>query len=151
MSNNAGVARSRKVLYTLSIKQIKADISNDILDKLFAGVRFDANDKGCWVRGNDSTIYTTLNLNGKAVRAHRLSYELFHGEALTRFGCHSCDVKACINPDHILDRSNKWNFQDAMSKGIVGRIFLGNKPKPEEVLAIDYTKTVAPAFVERIS
>lgn len=142
--------RSENVVYSIVVKQLNDSIPNELIDKLFSTVRYDVNDKGCWIRGNDSTIYTTIKYNGKPVRAHRFSFLLFNGKPLDKFGCHSCDVPACINPDHILDRSNKWNHEDAVAKGLLGQAWLGRKDKIPEKIGIDYYRETKPDFVERL-
>lgn len=147
---NTLVSRRCRSKQALSIRLIQNDeISNDLIDKLFTGIRFNPNGKGCWVRGDDSTVYTTISIDGKAVRANRLAYKLFNGSYPLQLACHSCDTPACINPEHLLDRSNKWNFEDAKSKGLLGKAFLGwNDPMPEQ--GIDYYKNEDSSFIERI-
>lgn len=114
------------VYQPIQVKVINSlSIPTEVIDKLFENVRYDPNGKGCWVRGNDSTLYTTVSINGKAKRAHRVSFELFNGRPLVYLGCHSCDTPACINPDHILDRSSQWNYKDAVDKSRLGNAFLG--------------------------
>lgn len=56
---------------------------------------------------------------GKAVstRAHRLSYEIFKGQIPDdTFVCHSCDVPACCNPEHLWLGSNSSNQLDSVIK-----------------------------------
>lgn len=94
---------------------IKDDsIPDEVIHKLLSGLR--TNDKGCWIRGEDSTIYTTITVNGKKVRAHRLSYKIFNGPILD-FACHKCDTPACIRPDHLFEGTNLDNMKDAIAKG----------------------------------
>ena len=89
------------------------------IKSLFAGVRFikSQNTKGyCWIRGNDSTVYTSIKIDNKSIRAHRVSYELFTGIRLTYNGCHHCDTPACINYEHVFDGTHKNNRDDAIKK-----------------------------------
>lgn len=72
----------------------------------------------CWVRGNDSTIYTYVIYDGESELAHRASYEIFKGIELKRYGLHHCDVPACINPDHLYDGSNSDNFADVRARNV---------------------------------
>lgn len=144
---SAGYSRKpRPKAKHISITIINSDISNEILNKLFEGVRFDVNDKGCWIRGNDSTVYTTVKVGDKHMRAHRLSFKLFTGSALTKLGCHTCDVPACINPDHVIDKSTSWNHHDAVDKNRKSH-FRYNDPNPNK---IDYYKEQPSSYLEKI-
>lgn len=119
--------RGRKEKRYLVVTIIKDDlVSLDILDKLLQNIRY--NERGCWIRGDDSTIYTAININGKSLIAHRVSYELFRGKKLLKQGCHHCDTPACINPDHIFDGSQSQNMWDAQKKNRLIRPSLKIKP-----------------------
>lgn len=104
--------RARQIVVSqTSVKILYAHVNSELLDKLLSGVRF--LDSGCWVRGNDSSIYTKVD--GRP--AHRVSYELLTGKKLYHQGCHSCDIPACINPEHIFDGTQSQNMKDAVKKG----------------------------------
>lgn len=70
--------------------------------------------------------YGAFQVNGKAVRAHRHSFEATAGPIPDgMFVCHKCDVPRCVNPSHLFLGTPKDNAQDRQAKG------RGNSPKGE--------------------
>ena len=53
--------------------------------------------------------------------AHRVSWELYRGEIPDRlFVCHTCDVRCCVNPQHLFLGTAKDNTQDAVKEKRMG-------------------------------
>jgi hypothetical protein len=80
--------------------------------------------RGCWLwlGSKNRSGYGSLSLNGKHCAAHRMSYRLFVGDIPHgMFVCHHCDVKACINPEHLFIGTAADNMQDAAAKGLTVR------------------------------
>lgn len=73
-----------------------------------------------WIGSVSSNGYGTLGINGKSLRAHRVSWMLANGRnELHRweFICHSCDNPLCVNPSHLWLGDAKANMSDCIAKG----------------------------------
>lgn len=74
---------------------------------------------GCWLWGGAITKYGYghVGYKHKIWRAHRLAYELVNGPISPgKVVCHSCDVKRCINPDHLWVGTQADNVHDYLEK-----------------------------------
>lgn len=74
----------------------------------------------CWVWngtvGNHG--YGKINDFGDMVLTHRVSYEATYGKIPEGMQVlHKCDVKLCVNPDHLFIGTQKDNVQDMLRKG----------------------------------
>ena len=71
-----------------------------------------------WLGAAIPTGYGHFGVNGKAKKAHRISYELFVGPIPDGMHvCHSCDTPACVNPDHLWIGTHRANAIDMNRKG----------------------------------
>lgn len=73
---------------------------------------------GCWIWTGalHNTGYGTIRISRKTWSSHRLSYFLSRGEVPPKgmFVCHHCDMKACVNPEHIYLGTHRDNTRDAV-------------------------------------
>ncbi len=122
---------------------------------------------GCWIwlagfnpSNGYGRFYTGPN---KCVYAHKFSFQTFKGSIprghMLR---HTCDVKLCVNPDHIITGTAVDNAQDAVERGLykIGKdhwaarlsesdvLFIFNSKTPNKQLALQFG--VARAHISRI-
>lgn len=73
----------------------------------------------CWL-WKASTFrrgYGQITVDGKNVKAHRLSYSFVHGEIAAGIViCHKCDVTSCVNPKHLFSGTVLDNVRDQIFK-----------------------------------
>lgn len=62
--------------------------------------------------------YAYINISGVGILAHRLSYLIHHGsidpDLVVR---HTCDNTQCVNPNHLIQGTQKDNIGDAVIRG----------------------------------
>lgn len=85
----------------------------------------DSSTNDCWEwKASTRNEYGAFRLNGKTIKAHRLSYQLFVGEIPEMIKCsisgkmekccvlHNCHDRKCCNPKHLRLGSNAENMRD---------------------------------------
>lgn len=74
---------------------------------------------GCvlWCGGTSGSGYGTISVHGRPVATHRLAYLIAHG-SIPRGAMilHSCDVRRCVNPDHLRAGDYVANVADAVAR-----------------------------------
>lgn len=75
---------------------------------------------GCWeiLGATNNSGYVNLSISGKVTPAHRLAYEAWVGDIpqghVVR---HKCDVRRCVNPEHLEVGTYQDNSNDTVSRG----------------------------------
>lgn len=71
-----------------------------------------------WTASTSRHGYGNYQLDGRPIRAHRLSYYLGKGPIASNLSvCHHCDTPACVNPAHLFLGSHTENMRDCIAKG----------------------------------
>lgn len=74
---------------------------------------------GCWLwTGFCQKGYGALWVDGKWIKAHRFSYQLFYGDLRSDdFVLHLCDVRNCVSPGHLMKGDQAENMRQAFERG----------------------------------
>lgn len=73
----------------------------------------------CWDwSGHNSHGYGAMKFDGKALKAHRVSWEIHNGKIPENLCVlHRCDVKICTRPSHLFLGTLEDNIKDMIKKG----------------------------------
>jgi hypothetical protein len=76
-----------------------------------------------WKASANSGGYGAIKVNGKAEKAHRVSWKIhngsipYHDSAHGMCVLHKCDNPGCVNPNHLFLGTNADNMKDMVLKG----------------------------------
>lgn len=74
---------------------------------------------GCWLwtSSRSKNGYGVMDFGINPRYAHRMAWALYRGKILKDMEiCHSCDVRLCVNPDHLYQATHKKNMADQYQK-----------------------------------
>lgn len=90
-----------------------------LMERFWAKVDKTSHPGGCWIWTNcrDCDGYGHMHTPDGMTTAHRFSYRVHKGEIPKgMFVCHTCDVPACVNPDHLWIGTPQDNTSDMVKK-----------------------------------
>lgn len=85
--------------------------------------RYEKDANGCWLwKGPLSNGYGSYYFEGRAQPAHRASWKMAKGPIPKgMFVLHICDVRPCVNPEHLFLGTQADNMADMVAKGRASR------------------------------
>lgn len=76
---------------------------------------------GCllWTGTKNNSGYGKFKFRGEMMLAHRVAWEFANGSPppAHKAVCHTCDVRSCVNPEHLFLATNIQNIADRVAKG----------------------------------
>lgn len=74
---------------------------------------------GCWIweGATSHSGYGRISVAGEAQNAHRISYFCFSEDPGELHVLHKCDIRLCVNPDHLFVGTHLDNMRDRDMKG----------------------------------
>ena len=145
MMANKMLPRSLKTTAGMPIQHLKklgVVQMNDNIVEVIPGIFGEIKPTGCIIStlAKSSSGYANkrLQINGewKTFNVHRLVLENILGRPIRPeyFSCHTCDIRNCINPNHLWEGSRLENSQDRFRKGRIKDVGSTSAPKPQKLL-----------------
>jgi hypothetical protein len=119
----------------------------------FANTYF-VNDSGCWLwnRSLDDLGYGRISFLKNRLTAHRFSWIVHYGNIPDGMHVlHKCDVRNCVNPDHLYLGTHQQNMKDRDSRGRLNHVKGEKHPhaKLNEVKAFEIRWLAANGYKQR--
>lgn len=101
----------------LSSRRFSSSSKKPLMQRFFEKIAYGASDCWYWVATTDQSGYGLINAMGET-RAHRLSWRLLKGNIPNGMSVlHKCDVRGCVNPEHLFLGTQLDNMRDCKQKG----------------------------------
>lgn len=96
-----------------------------------------------WEGSVNASGYGQMTVKGVHWPAHKASYLLNRGEIGPLNVCHTCDIRSCVNPNHLYLATQSQNMKDAVSRGrlplVIQQIQRGQLTKLKQGLKLKAT------------
>ena len=118
---------TKNKMYSSVLEIHRKTYQNRIINKS----KIDSN--GCWIWvGKKTQGYGKMSVKKKWFLAHRISYEMFIGEIGDNLVLHKCNIRDCVNPDHLKLGNHTENYFDMIKAGNLGLVGKHSVPETEK-------------------
>ena len=94
-----------------------------------------------WTGAKNSSKYGCVRIKKKKYYVHRVSYKMKYGPIPKNMCiCHHCNIRLCVNPEHLFIGTHTDNMKDASKKERLGKI------KGSEIVQAKLTEAQIPAI-----
>lgn len=101
------------------MKRHRCPTGSSLHDRL-AAYTMPVTESGCWIwiGSLNKGGYGQINVDHTMINAHRASWVVHRGSIPDGMSVlHACDVRCCVNPDHLFLGSHNDNMRDMKGKG----------------------------------
>ncbi len=86
-------------------------------ERFWSRVRITPDVTQCWEwQGHTNHGYGVVRVNGRHTKTHRAAWLYTYGEMPKLYILHSCDNRACVNPNHLREGTYQDNSDDKVAR-----------------------------------
>lgn len=117
-------------------------IAKSELSRFVEKIAFGASDCWYWIGAKSSSGYGLTSISNEN-KAHRLAWKLFRGYITSGMNVlHKCDIRCCVNPDHLFIGTQDDNMKDCARKGRIKSPSLNGERNPMSKLNDEQVLTI---------
>ena len=118
------------------------NVIKSALIRFIEKISYGSSDCWYWIGSKNKHGYGVTSISNEN-KAHRLSWKLFKGKIPEGLSVlHRCDVRCCVNPDHLFLGTQNDNMKDCAQKGRIKSPILSGETNPMSKLNNDQVRSI---------